>query len=134
MATETNIEKMDSDVTQVERTRSGPAFVPNCDIVEKPDELLLVADIPGARAEDIDIDYENGQLSIHAKIEPRQEAERTEYLLNEYSIGDFYRTFQIGEGVDATGIAAEVKDGVLTLHLPKSEALKPKKIAVSATS
>jgi len=130
MATETNIEKKDSPVTQVERTRSGRAFIPNADIVERPDELVLLVDVPGAGVDDIDVDYENGQLSIHARIDPRQDADRTQYLLHEYGVGDFYRTFQIGEGIDPNKIEAEVKNGVLTLHLPKSEELKPRKIAV----
>jgi HSP20 family protein len=133
MATETNIEKRrDSSIAPVEPTRPGPTYVPVVDIIEKPDELLLAADVPGARAEDIEINYEKGVLSIHAQVEPRQDAERTEYLLNEYGVGDFYRTFQVGEGIDQSKIAAEVKDGMLILHLPKAEALKPRKISVRA--
>jgi HSP20 family protein len=131
MTGETQMEKRkDAEVSPVERIRPGQAFVPVVDIIEKADELLVSADVPGARAEDIDINYEKGQLSIHARVEPRQDPERTEYLLREYGVGDFYRTFQVGEGIDQSKIEAEVKDGVLTLHLPKSETLKPRKISV----
>ncbi|MFH1417492.1 MAG: Hsp20/alpha crystallin family protein [Planctomycetota bacterium] len=130
MAADTSIEKQDCEVTRAEPTHGGPAFVPKVDIIEKPDELLLLADVPGACAEDIEIDYENGALSIHAKVPPRQDERQTEYLVNEFTVGDFHRSFQIGKGIKPEAIKAEVKDGVLTLHLPKSDALKPKKITV----
>ncbi len=133
MATDTCIEKQDCQVTRAEPTREGPAFVPKVDIVEKPDELLLFADVPGVSAEDIEIDFENGALTIHAKTTPRQDERQTEYLVNEFAVGDFFRTFQIGKGIKPEAIKAEVKDGVLTLHLPKSDALKPRKIAVAGS-
>ena len=52
-------------------------------------------------------------------------------LLREYGVGDYYRSFQVSEAIDAGKISAEYADGVLTLHLPKAEAVKPRKIAVS---
>ncbi len=115
-----------------ERTRSGQFFRPNCDIVEREDELLVLADVPGARGDQIDVKFEDGTLSIHAPVDPRQPLE-TEYLLREYGVGDYWRTFQVSEAVDAAKISAEYADGVLTLHLPKAEALKPRKIAVAST-
>jgi HSP20 family protein len=133
MATETGIEKRkESAVTHVERTRSTPTYLPVVDIIEKRDELMLLADVPGATAENIDINYDKGLLTIHAQVEPRQNPERTEYMLQEYGVGDFSRTFEVGEGIDQSKIEAEVKDGLLMLHLPKSEAFKPRKIAVKA--
>ncbi len=134
MTANTTIEKRrDSAASSVERIRAGQAFVPVVDIVENREELLLLADVPGAAAKDIDINYEKGTLSIHAKIEPRQKVESTTYLLREYGVGDFYRTFQVGEGIDQNKIEAEVKNGVLKLRLPKAEALKPRKIKVAAS-
>jgi len=103
--------------------------VPAVDIIEKDDELLLMADVPGARADGIDIQYERGELTITARVQPRQPAGTT-YLLREYGVGDFVRTFRVSEAIDASKIEAEVADGVLTLHLPKAEALKTRKIAV----
>ncbi len=61
-----------------------------------------------------------------------RQSEQTRYLLREYGVGDFYRTFRVGEQVDASRIAAEFVDGVLTLHLPKVDAAKPRKIAVQS--
>ncbi len=117
------------EASRVERTRSGRFFRPNVDILERADELLVQADVPGAKGGGIDIDFDGGTLTIHAKVEPRQPAE-TEYLVREYGVGDFYRTFEISEAVDASKISADYADGVLTLHLPKAEAVKPRKIAV----
>ena len=115
-----------------ERTRSGQFFRPNCDIVEYENEILVLADVPGARGDEIDVKFEDGTLSIHAPVERRQPPE-TEYLLCEYGVGDYWRTFQVSEAVDATKISAECANGVLTLHLPKAEAVKPRKIAVTAS-
>ena len=112
-----------------EHTRSGVFFRPNVDILEYAEELVLLADVPGASAGDVDLKFEDGTLTIHAKVPPRQD-EQVEYLLQEYGVGDFYRTFQISEAVDASRISAEFSDGVLMLHLPKAEAVKPHKIAV----
>lgn len=134
MATDTGIQKRDSEVTRAERVRSGRTYLPNVDIAERPDEFLVTADVPGARAEDIDVNYERGTLTIEARVERRQDPQRTDFLCREYGVGDFHRTFQIGEGIDASRIEAEVKDGVLVLHLPKAEAVRPRKIAVRAQS
>lgn len=117
--------------SQVERTRSGRHYQPNVDILEKEDELLLLADMPGAKPGEIDIRFEEGELTIHAPVAERQGAE-TNYLLAEYGVGDFYRTFRVSEQIDASKIQAEYSEGVLRLRLPKVEAAKPRKIEVVA--
>lgn len=113
-----------------EQTRSGYYYRPNVDILEKPDELVVLADVPGTSPEGIDIDFDNGELTIHARVPPRNQD--AEFLLREYGVGDYYRTFRVSEAIDASRITAEYADGVLTLHLPKAEALKPRKIPVRA--
>jgi len=133
MATETTIEKRETQTTQPERVRAGRTYIPSVDIIEQPDKLLLLADVPGARRDDLDISYEGGLLTIHAKVTPRQEPRSATCLLREYGVGDFYRSFEVGEGIDANKIEAELHDGVLTLHLPKAQALLPRKIAVKAS-
>lgn len=112
-----------------ERTRSGRFYRPNVDILEKNDELLVRADVPGAAGSEIDIQFEDGQLTIHAPAAPRQD-DATSYLLREYGVGGYYRSFTVSESIDAARIHADYKDGVLTLHLPKVEAAKPRKIKV----
>jgi HSP20 family molecular chaperone IbpA len=129
MAETTEIQKREAQALQPERIESGPTYRPNVDIIEKENELLLQADIPGVKAEQIEINYERGQLSIVGRVKPRQKPE-TAYLLREYGVGDFVRTFQVGEGIDAGKIEAEVRNGVLTLHLPKTEAMKARTIPV----
>ena len=112
-----------------EHTRVAARYVPNVDILETPEKYVLRADIPGASAESVDIQYERGTLTIHARVEPRKR-DGARMLLREYGIGDFHRSFQIGEGIDSSGIQAECENGVLTLHLPKSAAAKVRRIAV----
>jgi HSP20 family protein len=131
MNPETVMSKPEGGVATAEHTRSGRFFRPSVDIVEKADELLLFADVPGADGNALDINFEEGELTLHAKVEPRQKPDQP-YMHQEYGVGDFYRTFQISEMIDASKISAEYGDGVLTLHLPKAESVKPRKIAVAA--
>ena len=114
-----------------ERTRSGCCYRPNVDILEAPDELLVLADVPGAKNDAIDVKFEDGTLEIHAAVAARHD-DHHDCLLGEYPVGDYYRSFQVSEDIDAARISAEYADGVLTLHLPKAEAVKPRKIAVNA--
>lgn len=115
---------------RVERMPARPMFSPNVDILENADELTLVADVPGVAPDAIDIQYERGELTIRGRVTPR--GEQTSFLLNEYGVGDFYRVFQLGEGVDNSKIGAEIANGVLTVHLPKVERMKPRKIEVQS--
>jgi HSP20 family protein len=115
----------------VEHTKETVTFTPRVDIVESDQELLLLADLPGVLAEDLDIRYENKELVISGKVSPRTAA--AEYLYQDYGVGDFYRVFSVGESIDATKIVAELKQGVLTLHLPKTEKVKPRQIQVKST-
>ncbi len=100
------------------------------DILETDDELTLYGDLPGAGPEDLDIRFENDHLLVHAKVPPRHDGREPIYC--EYGVGDYYREFRISEAVDAAKISAEMKNGVLTLHLPKSESVKPRRIEVTA--
>ncbi len=112
-----------------ETTRGGYHFVPRVDIFETESELQLVADVPGVRPDDVDLNYEKGELVLHARVRPRPAADGV--LLHEYDEGDFYRAFTIGEQIDASRIEAACKNGVLTVRLPKAEAARPRQIKVS---
>lgn len=112
-----------------ERTRNRPAFQPRVDICELPGELTLVSDMPGVAPDGIDIQFENGILSIYGKVDDRQR-DGTRFIWNEYALGDYQRTFQVSEVIDSERISAEYSDGQLTLHLPKVEAAQPRKIEV----
>lgn len=119
------------EVTRQEPTRGSPRYRPAVDIVETGDELRVLADVPGANPESIDINFERGVLTIHARIENRQ-PEGTTFLLREYGTGDYYRAFEVTENVDGGRISAEYREGVLTLRLPKAEKAKARKIEVRA--
>lgn len=119
-----------NEVATVERSPSGLTYSPQIDIWETEDELMLFADMPGVSAENLEIQFENRELRIHGKVRPRHEG--INFLYGEYGIGHFQRTFTIGESIDGEKITAELKDGVLTLHLPKNEAMKPRRIEVKS--
>jgi HSP20 family protein len=127
-----SIQKSETQVVKPERVRGGPSYVPAVDIVEVEDRLLMMADMPGVTSDDLDIRYERGQLTIHGRVIPRQDPD-TSYLLREYGVGDFYRVFEVGEGIDPSKIEAELRNGVLTLHLPKVQELMPRTIKVKTT-
>ncbi len=103
-------------------------FTPRVDILETEEELTLFVDMPGVKPEDVDVRFENGELHLHGRVAPR--LPHAGWLAAEYGVGDFCRMFTVSEAVDADKIAAELKDGVLTVHLPKSAAVKPRRIAV----
>lgn len=115
--------------SQQEQARAGRHFRPNVDIVETANELIVHADMPGVQRDDIDIRFDDGELTIHGHVQPRQPAGQS-YMLQQYEVGHFHRTFRLGEHVDAEKIRAEFARGVLTLHLPKHESARPRKIAV----
>jgi len=128
---EATVPQEGGEVGTAEHTRGGPYYRPNVDIYELPDELVVQADVPGAKNDQIDINFEDGSLTIHALVPDRQESQGP-YLRKEYGVGDFYRTFRVSEQIDAARISAEYTAGVLTLHLPKVEAAKPRKISVKS--
>jgi HSP20 family protein len=112
-----------------EQTRGGAFFfTPRVDIYETENELTLYAEVPGVRPEDVDLHYEQGELTLRARVKPRTEGKRL--LLQEYEEGDFYRAFNIHESIDPNRISAECKNGILAVHLPKAEAAKPRQINV----
>lgn len=113
-----------------ERLREGVTFTPRVDILETDKELLLVADLPGVRSEDVELHFEKGQLVLTGHVKSRLNDKQ--FMLREYEEGDFYRAFAIHESIDATKIEASCKQGVLMVHLPKVEAVKPRQIAVKA--
>jgi HSP20 family protein len=115
--------------TTHEPARAGRTYRPNVDILERPDELVVQADLPGARSDTIDVRYEKGILTIHAEVAPRQD-ENQRFLLREYRLGSFHRSFELSEMIDSDEISADFVDGVLTLHLPKVKAARPRQIAV----
>ncbi|QDS91765.1 Spore protein SP21 [Roseimaritima multifibrata] len=127
---ETTLTKTTPAQASAEPTRQVPLFQPRFDITENENELTLYGDLPGVQQDELDIRYENEQLHISGKVAARNQ--ELQVLHQEYGIGDFQRTFTIGESIEADAINAEVHNGVLIVHLPKAEAAKPKRITVKA--
>ena len=107
----------------------GRMFTPRVDVVETEDALTLYADLPGVKQEDVSLTCKGDELILHAACAPRHLGKRKLYA--EYGVGDFYRAFKIAEQVETGGIEASLKDGVLTVRVPKAESVRPKRIAVT---
>ena len=110
---------------------SGWSYRPRIDVIEDADEFTILADMPGATADDIRINFENRTLTIHGTVQARQLRD-TEYLTHEYGVGDFDRELVLSDALDADRISAEYEHGVLTIHLPKSQEATPRRIPVRA--
>src|SRR5262245_61243406 len=113
MSTETLATKT-TEGAAPEQTRGGWNYRRNAAIVESAEEMAVLADTPGAQADEVDVHFERGSLTIHAKIAERQ-SDRVKDLLREYGVGNFHRTFQVSEAIDVSRISAEHADGVLVL-------------------
>jgi len=105
-------------------------FTPRVDVLENGDELVLLADVPGVGPEDVDVRFENGELTLDARCAPRSFGARP--VGEEYEVGDYHRVFSLSEHLDGDRITAQLAHGVLTVRLPKREAVKPKRITVKA--
>ncbi len=128
------IESQKQEITnteQTERTREGPCFIPRADIYEEEDQIVIVADIPGADESSIDITLEKSVLTINAYVTPVVPEGYT-LSLAEYEVGDYQRSFRLSDEIDREKIQAVIKDGVLRLYLPKSGAARTRKISVQA--
>lgn len=105
-------------------------FTPRFDLWESDTEYLLLGDLPGVESADLNLTCEKGELKIHGKVGERNY--NAPYFAEEYGVGDFHRSFTVGELIDETAIEAELNDGVLTIRLPKRPEAQPRKISVKA--
>jgi len=101
---------------------------PRVDILETESEFLLVADLPGVKSDDVDLRFENGELTLHGSRPAPFTGKGMAHC--DHPARDYQRTFTVSDSIQADTIAAEMKNGVLTVRLPKVEAVKPRKIAV----
>jgi HSP20 family molecular chaperone IbpA len=100
------------------------------DVYENANELLVLADVPGATKDTVAVHVDKGQLTLEARREP---AAHGTVLEAEYRPVDYHRVFSVPQGIDASKIEAELSAGVLRVRLPKSEALKPRRIEIKAS-
>jgi len=109
-------------------------FILQCDISESENQICLTFDVPGLKKEDLNIELENSVLTVSGerKLEgTSSDDEKKTY--RERKLGVFSRSFRLPDTIDTENVEAQNKDGVLTVHLPKVEKTKPKKIAISAS-
>ena len=105
-------------------------WMPTVDISETEGEYLIKAELPEVRKEDVKVTVENGVLTLQGERRQEKEEKGKKFHRVERSYGSFIRSFSLPESVDESAVKAEYKDGVLNLHLPKSEKVKPKAIDV----
>lgn len=138
---QTNLEQwMDAE------TFFGPRFLeqtfpeanasrPRVSVVEKNEEFTVTAEVPGLRKEDIDIEFHEGRLILKGESKHEQDKnvskDQETYLYREISHRRFERSFRLGEGLDLDNVKANLEHGILTVHIPKKEEAKPRKIKVT---
>ncbi|HEX9145680.1 MAG TPA: Hsp20/alpha crystallin family protein [Candidatus Binatia bacterium] len=114
-----------------EETRSEERYVtPPVDIYENGDALIVTADLPGVAKENLDVRVENNLLTIRGKPSHLASGDP---IYREYELVSFFRQFELNEKVDQAKISAQLQHGVLTLHLPKAQEAKPRKIEVTVS-
>jgi len=112
-----------------EQVQERPWMAPRVDIYENDEEVLLLADLPGVDKGSLKINLDKDQLTLEGRAE---EMPAGEALGREYQPVDYRRSFIVPTGIDGGKISADLKDGVLGLHLPKAAGLKPRQIVVRA--
>jgi len=117
--------------SDTELTRETRQLVPDVDIYETDDSLVLLADMPGVGPDGIDVRLEKNILMIHGKTSGIDVGER-KIVRMEYEPGDYHRAFTLSEEIDQDKIEASVKNGVLKLRLPKAEQARARTIPVKA--
>jgi HSP20 family protein len=109
-----------------EKIQQRPAVAPAVDIFENAEELLVVADLPGVAQDNLSIRLEKGELTLEGRRTDAASAR-----LSAEGLPDYRRSFVVPQGIDAEKISADLQGGVLRVHLPKSERLKPRQIPIS---
>jgi HSP20 family protein len=109
---------------------------PQVDLLERDQEFVLVADLPGMKQDDIDISVQDNLLTLQGKrvLEHVAQDGNGHYQYSERALGTFCRRFTLSAAVDTAHITATYKDGVLEVHIPKTAAAQPKRIAVQTTA
>ena len=117
--------------TAPEQTRTGPLYSPAVDIFENDNSITLLADMPGVKASDLEIDLRENVLTLTGRVTAPETAKESN-VVREYRSGTFFRQFTVSEAIDQPKIDAQLTDGVLRLELPKVEKARPRQITVRA--
>jgi HSP20 family protein len=122
----------DAITRMLSEPRGARPWSPSVDIYETENELILRADIPDVKLEDIEVRVENQTLTLKGERKFEKDESVRGYHRIERSYGSFVRSFTVPASVDAEKVAAEYKNGVLTVKLPKKEAAKPRQVKIEA--
>jgi HSP20 family protein len=107
-------------------------WAPSVDIVEKENEILIKAELPGVETKDVAVTVDNNVLTIKGERRLEKDVKKESYHRMERSYGSFARTFSLPGTLDASDVRAEYKDGLLTLTLPKKSAAKSRSVEIKA--
>lgn len=109
----------------------GEALTPPIDVHETADELVVTSALPGVKAEDVEITMTGQTLTMRGEFKADEQINRDQYLYRERRFGTFSRTLQLPVRVQGDLAKATFQDGVLTLHIPKAEEVKPRQIRIT---
>ena len=117
--------------TGEEQRTQDAGWAPAIDVIQEDEDLVVRAEIPGAKPEDVDVTIHNGILTISGKVEEEREEERGGYLVRERRSGSFRRSLQLPHDVDEDQIKANFENGVLEVRVPGAAAVQePKRIQI----
>jgi len=122
----------DAVARMLNEPRGARPWSPSVDIYENENELVLEADLPDVKLEDIEVRVENQTLTLKGERKFEKNQNSRGYHRIERSYGTFVRSFSVPASVDAEKVVAEYKSGVLTVKLPKKEAAKPRQVKIEA--
>ena len=111
-------------------SRAPEAYVPSVEVKETPDSYLVKADLPGVKMEDVKVTLAANVLRIEGHRQEEKREEKDRFHLTERTYGGFARTFALPDGTDSEGVVADMKDGVLTVTIPKRPEQKPRHIPI----
>jgi HSP20 family molecular chaperone IbpA len=127
---ELQVQKKREQETREESTVPLRTFVPNADIYENEDALTVILEMPGVEKGNVDVRVENDVLRVEGRLD-LSKYQGLQPLHVEYNIGHYARSFQLSSKIDQGKIEASLRDGVLSLTLPKVAAARPRKISIS---
>jgi len=122
----------DDAYTQPITNRSGFSAVPAIDLYQTEDEVVVKASLPGLKADDVHISVTNGVISLSGEFKQEEDTGKSTYHIREHRQGAFERSFTLPVEVEPDKAKADFKDGILTITLPKAEAVKPHTINIKA--
>jgi HSP20 family protein len=127
---ELQVQKKRELETREETTIPARVYVPTADVYETADALSVILEMPGVDKSNVDVRVKDDVLTVEGRLD-LSKYQGLQPLYTEYNVGHYARSFQLSSKIDQNKIAAEMKDGVLSLLLPKAEEAKPRTIRVN---